>query len=154
MDLSRDWDYILTVAEKRYKNKKSRKIGRIQDDRRTEGEDPNAALYNPASPGEIVPCGEGKIFLLPNGCSVFPLGLKVVEGTENSIFLWPLEKNIFSDVIWITRVDPTAQTAEPIGWIFTSEMTNARICHDFEIPCYEVPLRDFHDPNELRKLKQ
>jgi len=146
VDLKKHWSYINRTAKERLKNNKTSKH---VDDYGTDIEVIGAA-------GELA----ARIFfgigirlhtqfdkgtdINWRGYSIDVKSTRLTPRLDHRFLQWPAWKECNTDIVLMTAVDLRGKRAIIVGWAWGEEVKKARINHDRDYPCHEIPIPNLY----------
>ena len=151
IDLSRDWPYILRVAELRLAhNQTERHISQYGDSieiRGAAGEFAARRFFG--LPETLHTEFDGGIDLRLGEKSVDVKTTKLVDYIDKLHLQWPYLKPFVAEIVVLAAVDIDSQTAEMIGWATKEEMEAAPVNPNRRDPCHEIKVTKLRPIQEL-----
>jgi hypothetical protein len=151
MDLSKDWEYIEGISEKRLgHNKTDRHVSRY-----------GTAIEILGAAGELaarrflgLPEGlhdqfDGGVDFVWRGYLVDVKTTKLTPKLNHRFLQWREDKELKADIVLFAAVDLQPKKATVVGWAWADEVREAPINLERDFPCHEIPATELHNAWEL-----
>ena len=156
IDLSRDWPYILRVAELRLAHNQTERhvslYGNSIEIRGAAGEFAARRFFG--LPEKLHTEFDGGVDLRLDEKSVDVKATKLVDYIDKLHLQWPYGKPFIAEIIILTAVDIEGMRAEMIGWATKDEMEAAPVNPDRRDPCHEIKVTKLRPIQELQHERE
>jgi len=155
MDLRRHWSYIGRVARKRLANNKtSRHVSEYGTDIEVIGAAGEfaARLFFGISTRLHVKFDHGTDINW-RGYTIDVKATRLTPRLHHRFLQWPAWKECKTDIVLMTAVDLRGKRAIIVGWAWGEDIKKARINHDRDYPCHEIPIPNLYPTWRLFVLR-
>lgn len=146
MNLDRDWDYILQVAEHRLENNKTpRHRSELGTDIEVIGVAGELIARRVLGlPERLHEHWDGGIDIRFNGLTIDVKATQLITQPEYRFLQWPSGKRVVAQVILMAAIDLRKRRGVCLGYATRDEVLQSPVNQSRKYPCREIPVRDLH----------